>query len=455
MKLIPIETPAISHFAYLLCDGNEAAVIDPRRDVEEYVAAASAQDCTIRYVVETHRQEDFVLGSAYLARLTGARMVTGKHELFGHGDIRLGDGESFSLGSLRVVALETPGHTPESLCYAVYEADNDVPWCVFTGDTLFFGDTGRTDLPDVDDTAQNAGLIYDSIHQQLADLGDTTIVLPAHGPGSVCGSGMAEKPMSTIGAEKRYNKVFTMSRAEFVEYKGSERPPRPPYFRHMEKVNLRGGLPPKSIEHQPDLLTSAKVADMQHDHLLIDTREPEAFAGGHVPDSYSVWMGGLPVFGGWVAEADTPIVLICDRTDDVAVATQHLNRIGIDNVKAGLAGGFPSWRKEATPIRSCHVITPVALHEERDRYLVLDVREDDEFASGHIEGAQNIYVGYLSERLDQLKASKSDRIVVTCGVGHRAGVAVSILLKAGYTNVSNLLGGMSAWQKFKLPVVEG
>ncbi|MAM89592.1 MAG: sulfurtransferase [unclassified Hahellaceae] len=452
MKLITIQTPAIAHFAYLLCDGNEAALIDPRRDVDEYLTAAREQGCTIRYVVVTHRQEDFVLGSAHLSELTGASIVTGKHELFGHGDIRLADHESFELGSLKIVALETPGHTPESMCYAVYEADSEVPWCVFTGDTLFFGDTGRTDLPDVDDTAKNAGVIYDSVHQQLAGLGDTTIVLPAHGPGSVCGSGMAEKPLSTIGAEKRYNKVFTLTRSEFVEYKGREKPPRPPYFRHMEKVNLSGGLPPKSNE--PDLLTSSEVSKLQADHLLIDTREPEAFAGGHVPDSYSVWMGGLPVFGGWVANPESPVVLICDRTDDVAVATRHLSRIGIDKVTAGLTGGFSEWRKEATPIRSCHVITPKALHEQRDKYVVLDVREDDEFASGHIENAQNIYVGHLADRLDQLKAGKSDRIAVTCGVGHRAGVAVSILLKAGYTNVSNLLGGMSAWQKFELPVIK-
>ncbi|WP_210425305.1 MBL fold metallo-hydrolase [Spongiibacter thalassae] len=212
-----IETPGIAHYAYLIADGGEAAIVDPRRDIDDYLTAARQLGSRIRYVIETHRQEDFVMGSAHLAERTGAEVANGEHELFGHGDIRLKDGESFSVGKLTVKALHTPGHTPESMCYAVYAPENEQsPWCVFTGDTLFFGTTGRTDLPDAERSVDNAGLLYDSVHNKIAGLGDRALVLPAHGPGSVCGSGMAERPYSTLGDEKGYNEVFTLSREDFA-----------------------------------------------------------------------------------------------------------------------------------------------------------------------------------------------------------------------------------------------
>lgn len=202
MELRRIETPGIAHYAYVIADGGEAAVVDPARHAEPYLAAARELGSRIRYVVETHRQEDFVMGSAHLARRTGAAIVNGRHELFGHGDLRLADGDTFEIGGLTVRALHTPGHTMESMSYAVYSPQvQGRAWCVFTGDALFFGTTGRTDLPDAARAVDNAALLYDSVHARLAELGDTALVLPAHGPGSVCGSGMAERPYSTIGDE--------------------------------------------------------------------------------------------------------------------------------------------------------------------------------------------------------------------------------------------------------------
>ena len=246
MKLKRIETPAISHYAYLIVDGSVAALVDPRRDVDEYIDAAAELGASIRYILETHRHEDFVMGSSYLAEITGAKIVNGMHDCFGHGDMRLKDGEAFELGSIEMRALHTPGHTPESMSYAIYpDAGGDDAWGVLTGDTLFYGDTGRTDLPDEDRQCDNARLIYDMVHEKIAPLGDGALVLPAHGPGSVCGSGMTDLPWSTLGAERGYNQVFVKSRDEFVRDKGNERIPRPPYFRHMEKVNLKGGLPPR------------------------------------------------------------------------------------------------------------------------------------------------------------------------------------------------------------------
>lgn len=455
MKLQRIETPKIAHFAYLLADDGDAAIIDPRRDVDEYLAVAASLGVRIRYIFETHRQEDFVMGSAHLAARTGAEVVNGTHTLFGRGDIRLDDGEELSLGKLTIRALHTPGHTPESMSYAVFaEQGGDDAWGVFTGDALFYGDTGRTDLPDPNRKAENAGLLYDMVHEKILPLGDGAIVLPAHGPGSVCGSGMAPLPWSTIGAERQYNVVFTMSREDFARKKADENMPRPPYFRLMEKVNLEGGLAPGRQPADVPLLSAEAFARESERGLIFDIREPEAYAGGHMPKSYAIWEGGLPVFGGWIAGADTPLYLVGEDSD-VEKAFLHLSRIGIDGVKGAIAEGFAAWRKSGQPIDTSGVITPRELVEQRDNMEVLDIREEDEVREGHIAGAHHIYVGYLEDQLKSLGLQRDQPIAVTCSVGHRAGLAVSILRRAGYTDVRNLLGGMTAWKALELPVEEG
>lgn len=451
MQVLRMETPGIVHYAYLICDGSEAALVDPRRDVDEYLRAAESCGVRIRYVIETHRQEDFVMGSAHLAERTGAAIVNGRHELFGHGDLRLDDGENFRLGSSKLLALHTPGHTPESTCYALFsEPGAKTPWGVFTGDSLFYGTTGRTDLTDEKRTAENALRLYDSIHQKLAPLGDGVLVLPAHGPGSVCGSGMASLPSSTLGAEKRYNEVFTLGRDEFARKKSAEHMPRPPYFRHMEVVNRRGGLPPPSFERLA-LCNSHELGEQALEGIVIDTREPESFAGGHVPRAYSIWMKGLSAFGGWIARSDTAIYLVTDRQEDVSTAFWHLARIGIDGVQGALAGGFGTWRTSGKPIATTSVTTPREFTQRREGTL-LDVREASEFETGHAPSARHEYVGDLEERLPRLSLDPERPITVTCSVGHRGSLAASILQRAGFTDVRNLLGGMSAWRALGLPL---
>lgn len=454
MKLQRLETPGIAHYAWLLADGSEAVLVDPSRYVQQYLDAARKMGTNIRYILETHRQEDFVMGSTWLSERCGAKIVNGDHDTFGHGDLRLNDGDTFHVGNLLIRAMHTPGHTPESMCYAVYENDNaKVAWAIFTGDTLFFGDTGRSDLPDENKSVENAGRIYDAVHNKLANLGDTALVLPAHGPGSVCGSGMAQRSWSTLGDEKTYNDVFTLSRNEFSNKKGRERIPRPPYFRFMEKVNLNGGLPPALRDGDMPLMSVTEFATQTINERIYDTRLPEAYASGHIPDSYSVWLGGLPVFGGWLADGDSPIYLVTDRDGDVDTGVRHLSNIGIDKVCGALAGGFESWRDAGRELGHGGVITPRALSEMGESAQVLDVRDADEFDSGHIPNAVHCYVGYLSDQLHDLPLDKELPLIVTCGVGHRASVAVSILLRAGFHDVRNLLGGMKAWKTLELPAV--
>jgi hydroxyacylglutathione hydrolase len=454
-----IKTPGIAHSAYLLGEGGEALVVDPRRDVDEYLRLARENKLTIKYVLETHRQEDFVLGSAELARIAGAKIVNGRHELFGHGDIRLKDGEEFSLGKLRLRALHTPGHTPESMSYAVFIADSpDRAWGVFTGDALFIGETGRTDLPDPNKTGENAGILYDAIHEKLVPLGDQALLYPAHGSGSVCGGNIADRDESTLGLERGYNPVFQKTRAEFVRSKIAERIPRPPYFDVMEKWNLQGGIPIATPPKEVPMLQPRKLAGEIGEGLVIDARDPEAFAAGHIPNSYSIWAAGLPVFGGWIAGPSTPVFLVLTKIDQLEDAVLSLARIGVDNVAGVLAGGFDKWRDEGMPIARSGAVTPRTVETMLDEVRVLDVREDSEFEDeGHIPHASHLYVGYLEKHLKKISPpiDKSERVAVTCSVGHRASLAASILRREGFENVDNLLGGMTAWEKLELPLEKG
>ena len=454
MELRRFETPGIAHFAYLIADDGVGAIVDPRRDVDEYLGAARSMGVRIDYVIETHRHEDFVMGSTHLAERTGAKVVNGQHDCFGRGDLRLAHGDTFELGSLTIEALHTPGHTPESMCWVVRSAETpEEPWAVFTGDTLFYGDTGRSDLPDAERAKENAARIYDAVHEHLASLGDGTLVLPAHGPGSVCGAGMADRSLSTLGAEKAYNQVFQLDREAFAERKGAERLPRPPYFRHMEQVNLQGGIAPRRSSADVALLSPKELAERPSDSVLIDTREPEAYAGAHLAGAHAAWLGGLPIFGGWVASHEDAVYLCTESADSIDTAVDHLMRIGIDDVRGALRGGFSAWRSSGRPLERSGVIFPKGLAERLGDFAVLDVREPDEFASGHIEGAQNIYVGHLRERLDEL--DREAPVVVTCGVGHRAAVGVSMLERAGFGDVRNLIGGMAAWTALGLARTRG
>lgn len=452
-----IKTAGIAHVAYLIGNKGQAAVVDPRRDVSEYVTLARKHKLTIKYAIETHRQEDFVMGSAELARQCGAKVVNGRHKAFGHGDIRLDDGEGFELAQgIRIVALHTPGHTPESMCYAVYLDDApDRAWAVFTGDTLFIGEAGRTDLTDPLQTGEHAGQLYDAVHAKLLPLGDQTILLPAHGSGSVCGGNIAERDDSTIGLERSYNPVFVRSRDEFIKAKLEERIPRPPYFRHMEQVNSNGGMGPLISASAVRVLQPKDFQAECRRGVVFDLRRPEAFAGGHVPGSYSIWSDGLPVFAGWVAEAGTPIYLVLDDAatalDD---AVKALGRVGLDYVEGVLAGSFEAWRDHGLPMAGLGTVEAGRIDvdpTERD-LRVIDVRDDSEFETeGHIPGASHLYVGYVERELDRLQPPFDPEapVVVTCGVGHRASLAASMLLRRGARDVRNLLGGMQAWQQLK------
>lgn len=353
--------------------------------------------------------------------------------------------------------MHTPGHTPEGMCYAAFLKDAPhTAWGAFTGDSLFIGETGRTDLPDPLRTGENAGRLYDALHAKLLPLGDQTLLWPAHGSGSVCGGRIANRDESTLGLERQGNPVFTQSRNDFVAAKIAERIPRPPYFEMMERVNLDGGAPLAQSWTSVKLLPPAAFKEQSAEGIVIDARDADAFACGHVPKSYSIWLGGLSVFAGWIAGEGVRVFLVLAEMRDLEDAVLALARVGVDKVEGVLAGGFAAWRNAGLAVSTVTATTPEAVSGNTSR-RVLDVRDDREFEEGHIADASHLYVGYAEQFLDRVQPdlARREEIVVTCSVGHRASLASSILLGKGYPRVLNLLGGMTAWNKLDLPTVAG
>ena len=452
-----IKTDGIAHNAYLLGTEGIGILIDPRRDVAEYLELARKNKLEIQFVLETHRQEDFVLGSAEMQKLARVKVVAGNHKFFGNADIKMAHRERKEMGGLIFECLYTPGHTPESVSFAVYFKERpELTWAVFTGDALFIGEAGRTDLPDPHKTAKNAAILYDSIQKHILPLGNQTLLYPAHGSGSVCGGNIADYDESTIGIERTYNPAFICSKEEFIQNKLKERIPRPPYFTLMEKLNLKGGI---SLPGAPELIPVLSPQNFQRksaDGIVIDTRLPEAFAGGHIRGSYSIWLAGLPVFSGWIADHKLPIYLVLERPDDLKNAFLHLTRVGVDNVAGVLAGGFEGWRDAGMPIQMSGTISAASDKLWSGQWEVLDVRDITEYEKGHIGGAKHAYVGFLPE-IDggKIEADVHKQIAVTCSVGHRASLAASILLQKGFKNVVNVIGGITAAKKLGKPLVKG
>lgn len=449
-----VKTQGLGHNAYMLgCGDGQAVVVDPRRDVSGYLKLARENNLSVTCVFETHRQEDFESGSRALAEATGAKIVTGTHALFAVSDVKLADEQECKVGTTRFVALETPGHTPESMCYAVYPNDtDDTCWGVFTGDTVFVGDTGRTDLSDADATAENAGLLYDSVHRKLPALGDQALVLPAHGAGSACGGNISERDDSTLGIEKRTNPVFSKTRKEFVAAKLQQGLPRPPYFSHMEQVNLKGGRPLPAATTDPLLLQPRELHDRMQEGMLFDTRSPEAFAGAHIRGAYNIWLDGLSAFGGWIANDQTRIFLVVDQPEHAIEAVNALARIGIDTVAGVMVKGVETWREQGLPIENFATTSARQCAEwmQAGQVQVLDVRDDMEWNAKHIPGALHTFVGYLEENPPDLP--KDGALVVHCSVGHRSGLACSILRQQGFQRIYNMLGGLKAWEARELPL---
>lgn len=450
-------SPGLAHISYMIGSGGQVAVIDPRRDVDAYVHVAREEGLKITHIFETHRNEDYIIGSCELADLTGAEIYHGSELPFEYGN-DVEEGDEFELGHVKLSILSTPGHTYESISIVAADTSfSDDPVGVFTGDVLFVGDVGRTDFfPDEAETV--AGLLYDSIFDKLLPLGDHVLLWPAHGAGSVCGAHMAEREESTLGYERKHNKILQMTdREEFIDYKVNEHHYLPPYFRMMEKYNLEGP-PALSSVYEPGPMGADEFDEAISDGMFVlDVRSPEAFGGAHVPGSISIPLGMLPVYGGYLLPYDRPIGLVVESAAQAEHAITDLHRIGYDDICGYMQEGMQRWEIEGRNFEgTCQVYIGEISRRltEGEDFTLLDVRTRREWVAGHLLGATHIYAGHLEDRLDEIPEARP--ITTFCGSGHRAIIAASILQKHGFEQVENCLGSMRACYATSCPmVVEG
>jgi hydroxyacylglutathione hydrolase len=446
----------LAHASYLLASEGEAVVIDPQRDVELYLNAAAEQGATIRHIFETHLHADFVSGHRELAARTGAKIYMGAQSGATFEHVPVSDGFQLRFGKASISVLETPGHTPESICLVVTDTEKSrAPWAVLTGDTLFIGDVGRPDLSPRHTPAQLAGHLYDSLHTKLMTLADSVLVYPAHGAGSLCGKNMRAERSSTIGTERLTNYALQIeSREEFIRQLTSNLPARPEYFARDAEINRTGAaalseLPPLRSLSPTDLEGMLKAGE-----IALDVRPMDEFAAGHVPGSVNIALGGQ--FASWAATVlglATHPVLIAETDAQIEEARLRLARVGIEELDGYLAGGVAAWKQSGQPLATVTQITPQDLEDRlgAGKVQVLDVRREPEWDAGHVEGAT--WWPLDNFRVSPPEIDHEVPLAVHCKGGYRSMIAASLLQRAGFRNVMNLIGGFDAWQEAKLPVV--
>ena len=436
----------LAHASYMLGSGGEAAVIDPRRDVEIYLKAAAEHGLRIWHIFETHLHADFVSGHRELAERTGARVYIGAAAGARFPHVPLRDGFELRFGDCRLRALETPGHTVESVCLIATDlARSPEPWAVFTGDTLFVGDVGRPDLAPNRTPQELAGCLYDSLHTKLLALRDETLVYPAHGAGSLCGKNMRADLFSTIGTERLTNYALQIpSRDQFVAQLTSELPQRPDYFFADVEINRSGA---QALDHLAPLPASSARELRGRSEALLDTRPTEQFAAGHVPGSINISLSGQ--FASWAGAlfgTSTPLILIAESDEKVEESRMRLARVGIESVVGYLEHGVMGWLEAGFELASLPQMDVETLRAELSdpSLVVLDVRRSAEWQAGHLDRALWHPVDDFPQRLPAIP--KDARVAVHCKSGYRSTIACSWLRRAGFTNVINVIGGYDAWK---------
>jgi hydroxyacylglutathione hydrolase len=449
----------LAHASYLVGSEGEAAVVDPQRDVGQYVEEAAREGFRIRYVVETHLHADFVSGHRELAARTGAEIVFGHRAgaSFPHRAVK--DGDELRVGRVLLRVMETPGHTPESISLVVIDTETSPePQKVLTGDTLFVGDVGRPDLAGARGFTpqQMAAMLYESLHGKLLRLGDSVEVYPAHGAGSMCGRNISKETSSTIGEQRRTNHALRpMPQDEFVRAMTTDLPEVPAYFPRDAEIN-RAGASPLADLPRPAALSPEQVASLSNQgHVVLDIRPAEEFGAGHVPGALNVGLGGqFASWAGTLIPLGTPVLLVAPDEGKVDEAVTRLARVGHEGVRGYLRGGMEAWSAagfETAEVRQISVEDLRRLLAEREELQVIDVRRPAEFASGHAPRATNAPLG---ARLGEAAAglSRERETAVICAGGYRSSAATSILQRLGFHRLLNVAGGTGAWVAAGYPV---
>ena len=453
----------LAHASYLIGDEQTATavVVDPQRDIEQYVQDAEKQGLQIRYVFLTHFHADFLAGHLELRDQVGAAICLGARAQAEYAFQPFGDGEVLEFGQVRLKTLETPGHTPEAISILVYDLqqDADRPHAVLTGDTLFIGDVGRPDLmASVGVTADElANRLYDSLHNKLLSLPDETLVYPAHGAGSLCGRNLSTDTVSTMGTQRRYNYALQpMSREAFVQLVTADQPEAPSYFAYDAMLNRRERQTlAAALEQELTPLSLDTVIQLVSDGAqVVDVRDVADFAGAHLQGSLNISLSGaFATWAGTLLDRHRPIVLVADPGQEVEAATR-LGRIGFDHVQGYLDGGMQALDARPDLIARTERITAPTLAEQLASAtppVVLDVRTEKEWRDKRIEGSLNIPLHQLRERISE--APLDQPLVAHCGSGYRSAIAVSLLAAYGPTQIADLVGGFAAWEASQLEAV--
>jgi len=446
----------LAHGSYLIGSGNEAAVVDPQRDIDIYLEDANAQGLTIKHVIETHCHADFVSGHRELAARTGAKVYFGAKALAKFDFVPMRDGDEIAFGTVKLRFLETPGHTLESVSILVFdnEQSSTVPDMVLTGDTMFIGDVGRPDLMGAHTPAtQLAGMLFDSLHKKLLTLPDQVKVYPAHGAGSMCGRNISSETSSTIGDQRRFNYALQpMTRDDFIKVMTTDLPEAPSYFGRDAKINLEG---PSLLDQLPTpvALGPEAVQKLQRGgHLVLDTRPSSQYGTGHIPGSLHISLAGqFASWAGTMIDPNLPILLVTENAEAVTEARTRLARVGLENVSGYLDGGILSWHNAGLPLATTQQISVQELHHrirEHSLDTVIDVRRQTEWNGGHMENAVHAPLSHLEEVI--ASGDRNKRIAIVCSGGFRSSIATSVLERLGFRNLSNVVGGMTAWNSANL-----
>jgi hydroxyacylglutathione hydrolase len=448
----------LAQASYLIGSRGEAAIVDPRRDVDDYLTEAETRGLRIKYVIETHLHADFVSGHRELAERTGAEIVFGARAgaTFPHRAVT--DGEELRVGDARLRILETPGHTPESISILVFDKAQDrVPKLVLTGDTLFIGDVGRPDLVGKQGFTpeQMAALLYDSLHQKLLTLPDDVRVYPAHGAGSLCGKNISKETSSTIGEQRKTNYALQpMPRDAFIKMLTADQPEVPRYFPMDVDMNRSGARP--LVRHVEPKALSPREAKAGTDAgaLLLDVREASGYGACHALSSLNVALNGQ--FASWcgtLIAAEQKLVILADDPRKAEEAALRLARVGLENVLGYVLGGIAAWSEAGLPCGSTPQIDVAELRARLDAgepVRVLDVRRSGEHVGGHVPGAASIPLDRLEGEIARLP--RTGPLAVICAGGYRSSAAASLLERAGVSEIVNVVGGTNAWIAAGYPI---
>ena len=458
MTIYRFEVQGLAQYSYIISSQGRSVVVDPIRDTDRYLRFLEERGLTLSSIVETHIHADFASGARALAEATGAELALsgydeGEHYRYGMPHRSLRSGDNVQVGTVRVEALHTPGHTPEHLSFVVYDTQRSEtePLAIFSGDFLFVGSVGRPDLLGQEAKLGLAHELFQSLHVRLDALPDSVQVYPGHGAGSLCGTGMSERAESTLGYERRTNPLFRLTEEVFVAEILRTLPPMPTYYPRMKELNARGAETPDALLGAVALSPSeVEAIAAEQDVVVLDLRRPEAFGGAHIRGSINIGSGqNLSLWAGWLLDSKSRIVLVSEQGDDEE-SRRGLVRVGLDNIAGFLKGGMSAWINAGLAFeRTMQRSTEEVRDRSKDK-LVLDVRSEAEWKSGCIEGATHIMLGDLPYQVQRLPQDRS--IVCVCGSGYRSSIASSLLARHGLAGVESMDGGMAAWNNRKFAV---